>query len=138
MMQNAPAGQMANVSMVGWVTADDVLDEQDPPGNASRELCLGIMKAARIEYPARVAVASALGYCDAFLFLAAAFGHAPEVSAGGLRAGADQLGSSYLSPLGFATRFGPGRFDGGAAYRQLVFDGGCQCFQYKGSDALAP
>lgn len=138
MAQNAPDGQLPGVTMIGWVTTDDVLEEQDPPASATKELCLGIMKAAGIEYPARVAVASALGYCDAFLFLAAAFGQAPELSAAGLRAGADRLGASYLSPLGFATRFGPGRFDGGAAYRRVVYDQPCGCFRYTGSDAQAP
>jgi hypothetical protein len=138
MTQNAPKGQLPGVSMVGWVTTDDVLDGQDPGGNATKDLCLEIMKAARIAYPARVAVASALGYCDAFLFLAAAFNDAPELSAAGLRAGADRLGGSYLSPLGFATRFAPGRYDGGAAYRRLAFDQGCGCFSYVGSAAAAP
>jgi hypothetical protein len=124
--------------MVGWVPGDDVLDAQDPPGNATRDLCLNIMKAAGIQYPARVAVASALGYCDAFLFLEAAFARAPALSVAGLRAGADALGTSRLSPLGFATKFGPGRFDGGAAYRALGYSTSCQCFSYKGPTLEAP
>jgi hypothetical protein len=138
MMQNAPDGQLPGVTMVGWVPGDDVLDEQDPPGNPTRDLCLGIMKAARIEYPARVAVASALGYCDAFLFLQAALSRAPALTVAGLRAGVDALGESHVSPLGFGTRFGPGRYDGGAGYRALAYDTACQCFSYKGPVASAP
>ena len=139
MMQNAPAAQLPGVTMVGWVTTDDVLDEQDPGGNAPKELCLGIMKDAGIQYPARVAVASALGYCDAFLFLQAALAGAPSLDAAGLRAGVDQLGDRYLSPVGFATRHEPGRFDGGAAYRALRYDAtGCECFEYVGPVVQAP
>lgn len=138
MKQNAPAAQLPGVTMVGWVTTDDVLDEQDPGGNPTKERCLGIMKDAGIEYPARVAVASALGYCDAFLFLQAALDGAPSLDAAGLRAGVDNLGDRYLSPVGFATRHEPGRFDGGAAYRALRYDSECECFEYVGPVVAAP
>lgn len=51
-----------------------------------------------------------------------------------LEQGVDQavsrLGATFDSPFGYATRFFPGRHDGGAAVRYSRFDEACECFLY--------
>jgi hypothetical protein len=77
-------------------------------------------------------VSLALGYCDGLLLLQRALAGAQEISLARLRAGVDQLATSFESPMTFATHFAPGRHDGAAAVRMLAFDGSCTCFVYRG------
>jgi hypothetical protein len=38
----------------------------------------------------------------------------------------------------YGTAFGPGRYDGGAKYRLLFFDTGCECYRITGPTRAVP
>jgi hypothetical protein len=134
---NAPAAQLHRAVAVGWAPTRDLEQPQDP-GSPQETLCDQIFHNAGIVIPGRTAQDRARGACDGLFFLKAALDRASEVSAAGLRASTDHLGSSYLSPFTFATSFAPGRFDGAAAVRVASYDDACACFKYAGPEVPIP
>lgn len=132
-VNNAPAAQLQGAVGMGWIVPNDVPLPRDPGGNPTSDLCLGVYDDARVEVLTdRFREHSALAICEHLLFLADALARAPEVSPEGLRAGVEALGTSFRSPLSFATAFGPRRHDGTAAVRPMAYDAQCNCFLYTG------
>jgi hypothetical protein len=74
----------------------------------------------------------ALDLCDIWFLLKAGFDRANAPNASGFRAGVESLGTSYVSPRTYATRFGPGRHDGVAATAPSKYDDKCGCFVASG------
>lgn len=132
-VNNAPPAQFQGAVGMGWIVPNDVPLALDPGGNPTRDLCLGIYRSARIDVLTdRFREHSALAICEHLLFLTAALARAPELSPAGLRIGVESLGTSFRSPLNFATAFGSRRHDGAAAVRPMAYDASCNCFHYTG------
>jgi ABC-type branched-subunit amino acid transport system substrate-binding protein len=129
---SAPPAQLRRALAIGWMPSLDVDAAHDPGGRPGAAQCLQIIRAAGLAMNDRIAETLALWTCDSLFFLKAALDAAPDVSAAGFRAGAERLAGAYQSASAFATFFGPGRYDGVAAARNLVFDDGCSCFVYRG------
>jgi hypothetical protein len=60
------------------------------------------------------------------------------VTAGGLRAGVDQLGTTAYSTTTLGSAFGPDRYDGAAAGRDVAYGDRCSCFAYVGGTYAIP
>jgi hypothetical protein len=128
--QNVPVAQLTGSLGVGWLPASDLYYKEVVHGaNPAEDLCFAITKRNGDEVKR---------YCDGLFFLAAALQRAPEFSAAGLRAGVEALGTSYDSPWTFATRFGPGRYDGARQVRPLAFVDACSCYRYTGPPVDVP
>ncbi|MBV9665495.1 MAG: hypothetical protein JOZ37_16115, partial [Actinobacteria bacterium] len=76
--------------------------------------------------------------CDTLLFLRRVLDVAPDLTVEGIRTAAEQLGTSYDSPVSFANHLAPGRYDGGDAYRLIYFDDGCTCYRFTGGNHPMP
>lgn len=135
---NDPPAQLRGAMGVGWQPAYDVAEEQDPKDNPAQARCQNSLKKRAVNVPSRLFLFNVLAVCDGLFFLKATLDRAGALTPAGVRAAADRLGTAYQSPLTFATRFGPGRFDGVSAVRLLVFDEACGCFKYKGPKRTAP
>jgi hypothetical protein len=121
---NAPAAQLEDAVGLGWLPASDVHFREVPHGvNPAEDLCNELTDRNGDE---------AKRYCDALFFLRDALAVAPSLSPEGLLSGAESLGDGFNSPWTFATRFGPGRYDGAAAVRPFAFVTDCACFRYTG------
>jgi ABC-type branched-subunit amino acid transport system substrate-binding protein len=128
MATNAPAAQMTNAMAVGWEPQYDVPDsdavlKSDPLWQS----CARLMRAT--------------GFtprdgrrCTAVYFLEQALRGATALTPQALRAGADRLGATPYSTQNYATRFGPGRYDGVSTVRVLRFHADCTCFRYLTGD----
>ena len=79
----------------------------------------------------------AQAYCDGLFFLQTVVKRMPGgLNAAALQAEVEKLGSKgYDASVGWLTKFGPGRYDGGNGYRVLKFSDDCRkpingCFEY--------
>ena len=129
-----PPEQLVGSVGVGWLPGSDVGNDNYPPGNAVHDMCLAIGRKADV---------SESGFylqppCDTLLFLRTVLDRATDLTTEGIRAAVEQLGTSYGSPVTFATAFGPGRYDGATRYRILFFDTGCSCYKFTGSQRPVP
>jgi ABC-type branched-subunit amino acid transport system substrate-binding protein len=115
---------------IGWSPAVDVAPSRAPAKNSAGQLCAKIFADARIDVSGAFAGAIAAAYCDGFLFLKHVDDLAGGVTPAAFRGAAQSLGTSYVSAVTFATRFGPGRYDGTERTRDLRYDTGCSCFRY--------
>jgi hypothetical protein len=139
LIYNTPKAQWAGAVGMGFLPQNDVDTPQEPGGNPTRERCLGIFAKAGVDATKdRFREHSALGICGNLLFLKAALDRVPEVSTAGLQTAVDGLGTTFLSPLSFATRLGARHHDGAAAMRPFAFDAGCGCTRYTGPARPAP
>lgn len=139
LIYNTPKTQWTGAVGMGFLPQNDVDAPQDPGGNPTRERCLGIFARGGVDATKdRFREHSALGICGNLLFLKAALDRAPEVSTRGLQLAVDGLGSSFLSPLSFATRLGARRHDGAAALRPFAYDPACACTRYTGPPRPVP
>lgn len=128
--QNVPLAQLNGALGVGWLPASDLFYKEVAHGvNPAEDLCYEITKRNGDEVKR---------YCDGLFFLKAALDRATEFSPAGLRAAVESLGTGYDSPWTLATRFGPGRFDGGRQMRPLAFVGECGCFRYSAGPVEVP
>lgn len=119
----------------GWTPAGDVAFAQQPqPLPPPAQLCVDITREAT-----PTGNGSVRRFCDGLFFLKHLFDNGAEPTTAGIRRGADALGAAFASPWTFATAFGPGRHDGAAVGRLLVYDlDGCECFTYAGGDIPIP
>ena len=102
--QNVPVAQLTGSLGVGWLPASDLYYKEVAHGaNPAEDLCYAITKRNGDEVKR---------YCDGLFFLKAALDHAAQFTPAGLRAAVEAMGTTYNSPWTFATRFGPGRYDG--------------------------
>ena len=132
MAENAPAAQMSGAMAVGWEPQYDVADSD------------GVLR-DQPQWRACVAVVKRAGFtardgrrCTALYFLEAALRRSSTVTPAALRAGADRLGATAYSTQTYATRFGPGRYDGVAAVRVLRLEESCTCFRYLTGNLRTP
>lgn len=134
----SPTSQLTGALGIGWVPASDV-DAGHDPGNLSpnQARCTRIMSSAGLAPSSRLALTVQLINCDLFFFLEAALQHAGALSAVALQEGAAALGNKLGSPYTFHEQYGPGRYDGANAARDIAWDSGCGCFAYaSGIDRL--
>jgi hypothetical protein len=78
-------------------------------------------------------------YCSEFLFLKAVMDRAPALNPRGFRVTVQGLGTSFVSPDTWSSRFEVARYqDGVGKVRPFAFDDGCDCFRYTGGVIPAP
>jgi ABC-type branched-subunit amino acid transport system substrate-binding protein len=123
---------------IGWSPAVDVAPSRAPAKNAAGQLCAKIFSDAKQDVSGPFAGAIAAAYCDGFLFLKHVVDLAGAVTPAAFRGAVQTLGTSYVSAVTFATRFGPGRYDGVERTRDLRYDTGCSCFQYASGPVAVP
>jgi substrate-binding family protein len=130
----APHEQLRGAMGVGWNPIFDVGPEVDPGGSRAAELCKKILRDAGQD-----AGAGRNLKCDNAFFLKAVLDRAPALNVKGMRIAVENLGDRFLPSGTFATRFGPGRWDGPSLYRYLAFDfAGCECFKYTSGPKTLP
>jgi hypothetical protein len=128
----------------GYIPAYDVVNaakvEPFPdPTRPSEGLCKSILDAAGIppvEEGERQNYRNAMQYCDATMFMKAAFDKAPQgdISAAEFKQGADQIGTTYQSAMTVGSNLLPGQYAPTNAGRVLAWDPTCLCFAYKGGN----
>ncbi len=129
----APARQLANAKAFGWTPIVDVDNAHDPgPVSARNTLCYDIQRKAGQDMSNRGAATTALGYCDGLFLLQDALAKVAKVDVAGLASGMAGLGTSYVSPGVFGTKFLANKPDGAEVYRDIAFKTDCNCFQYTG------
>jgi hypothetical protein len=127
---NVPKDALHGSVGTGWNPGLDVTFNRDPEPHANAKLCIDIVKGAGITFADRDGFVGAMSACSRLFFLQAALAGQKEISVSSLRAGADALGTRYVSALNHASRYGPGRYDGADSYRVFAFDDACTCFGY--------
>jgi hypothetical protein len=135
LMQSVNSPQtLVNVMGIGYQPVQDVDQARDPgPVSARQRLCDKLFEdGGQSSRSTRLAYASSLYLCDQLFFLKDAFERAADVSIPAFLRGVAGLGSSYQSPLTFATRFSATQHDGAQGYRPLRYSTGCGCFHYAG------
>lgn len=130
-----PPEQLKGAVGIGWSPFIGMGAAQDPDaaGNSPRKRCLALLARNGMSFDDRNAQAIALLQCDMVWFLEAAIEVDGPVSAEQFVANVHRLGSSYLSPVSFANRFGPDRHDGSSALRRLAYFESCTCVKYTSS-----
>jgi hypothetical protein len=127
---NANPRQLKGALAVGWQPALDVAESRLPKSAAAQK-CDGIMSAAGIRPASSLDHWVIYRLCSGVFFLQQALRHAPDWSLSGFRTGVERLGTSPdTNALGYAERYGPGKYWGASAYRSLAFQGSCACFSY--------
>jgi ABC-type branched-subunit amino acid transport system substrate-binding protein len=124
-----PPAQLKGSMVVGWQPPNDTYEAQHPKGNPAWDLCKSVMK----KYGVSGAGFYVDSICDTVLFLRTVLPKVTSFSTAGLREAAAGLGTSYTSPMTFATSFGRNRFDGATTVRGARFDDACTCYKYVGS-----
>ena len=119
--------QLVGSMVVGWMPANDVADAEEYRGGSYAK-CQEIGKDSGGNERGRRLYVSY--YCESLLFLKAALDQAAALTPEGLEESVSRLGTSFDSAFGYATRFFPGRHDGGAAVRYTRFDEACECYLY--------
>jgi len=128
LVQNVPAAQLHGAAGAGWIPSSDL--PRDPGGRPAADQCSAILRAAGISSADAIGVGDSA--CEPIFFLKTVVERSTELSPAGFRAAVDGVGAAFSSPLTLGTLYGPGRYDGGSTFRDLVFDGSCGCFQYSG------
>jgi hypothetical protein len=128
---SAPAAQQHGAMGIGWQPMNDVDGAHDPGSlNSRQSLCLKLLKDAGQDTTTRSTALVGLWLCDNLFFLRDALALAPSFTLGGLRQGAEALGT-FEAASTFQSRFAPGRLhDGARAYRLFAFKDDCTCYQY--------
>jgi hypothetical protein len=130
-LTTSPAAQLHGVLGVGWFPASDVDAAHDPGDVSPNETrCKKDMADAGQATTDRLTLTVQLINCDLFFMLAESLTRAREITPTALQQGATSLGASFLSAFTFAEQYGPGRYDGASAARDLGYDDGCACFRY--------
>jgi hypothetical protein len=127
---NANPSQLKGALAVGWQPTLDV-GESRLPRTPAAQSCDRIMSAAGIRPASGLDHWVTYRLCSGIFFLQQALRRAPDWSLAGFRAGVERLGASPESnSLGYAERYGPGKYWGGHAYRSLSYREPCACFDY--------
>lgn len=127
---NMPEAQLERTVGIGWNVVYDV----DFGWSRSSHIpdfkrCADLLRS----------IAESRGFaCDPYWFIDAALDGAPEVSPAGMRAGVDGLGGSLHLAATFGLQYAPGRIEGIARARDVIFDSTCGCFAYTGPDWPLP
>jgi ABC-type branched-subunit amino acid transport system substrate-binding protein len=129
---SAPPAQLHGALAIGWMPGIDVTAAHDPGDMQGESACRDTLSAAGQHPAARAGEWVAQIFCDAFL-LAERAGAAGDLTTAGLQRGVESVGTDFASALTFASRYGAGRHDGGAAVRDVAYDDACRCFEYFGA-----
>jgi len=127
----SPPGQLNGSLGLGWLPVSDVDAARDPgPVSPSETHCLDVMKAGGQASTDRLVQTTQLIICDAFSFIATALTNGRDVTPEAFRRGVAALGSGFASAMTFQERYGPSRFDGASAGRDLAYVAACNCYAY--------
>ena len=127
----SPPGQLNGSFGLGWLPVSDVDAAHDPgPVSPAQTHCLDVMNAAGQGSTDRLVQTTQLIICDAFNFIATALTGGGDVTPEAFRRGVAALGAGFPSSMTFQERYGPSRFDGASAGRDLAFRSDCSCFVY--------
>jgi ABC-type branched-subunit amino acid transport system substrate-binding protein len=127
----SPPAQLQGALGLGWFPASDVDAAHDPGDVSANETrCKKVMEAAGFSTADRLTLTVQLINCDLFLVFADALNKAGTLSASALQQGTAALGGSFPPAFTFVELYGPGRYDGAAAGRDIGYDAGCGCFAY--------
>ena len=126
-----PQEQLKGAVGIGFSAPQDVEDPRLPFPQPFEKPCVDLLKAAGHAFAKRADSRYGLAYCDSVFMLQAAGARVRgPLTIQSWAAAAEQLGSSVVAPSAFATRFGPGRKDGGDGFRYLRWAG--TFFEYAG------
>lgn len=124
--------QKAKTTHVGWLP---LLDDNPPSGpadnppNAARQQCYDIYKTA--PQGDTVPTYDTVLFCDTLFFVQQALSKAPAMTAAGLLAGVESLGTSYTTASGIGpAQLRPGRYDGNTLIRSMRWDPNDKIFKY--------
>jgi substrate-binding family protein len=127
----SPREQLRGTLAVGWLPVSDVDAAHDPgPVSSNQTRCRKTLEAAGISTSDRLTFTTQLIVCDLFYFLEAALKRAGAATPAALQQGAAALGDTFPPAFTFVERYGPNRYDGAAAVRDVRFDEGCGCFVF--------
>jgi ABC-type branched-subunit amino acid transport system substrate-binding protein len=127
----SPEAQLNGALGVGWFPASDVDASHSPgPVSANETRCRKVMADAGFATTDPLTLTVQLINCDLFLMLSDALNRAGTISATALQRGAAALGNGFPPVFTFVERYGPGRYDGAAAARDIAYDNGCNCFTF--------
>jgi hypothetical protein len=136
-VNNAKA-ELAGAVGVGWWPTYDVDNPQDTTGNSARNTCDSIYSGAGITFTSRFAYNDAIAICDSLMFIHAATAAGNGLSPAAFRSGVVSLGTSYVSPMTFQTKYTDTvPYAGAIAVRPLAYMSGCSCWQYTGPPVTA-
>jgi len=121
--------QLRGALAIGWAPPIDVNGDDVPSPNAAFQLCDQILEDAGVENRAGFYAQSR---CDAVFMLRAALERAPALTADGLRAGVESLGTSHQSPFTWRAEYGPDKHWAAASVAPLAYLDECECFRYTG------
>ncbi len=127
----SPKAQLRGVLGVGWLPVSDTDAAHDPgPVSPNQTRCKAAMEREGLSTADRLTFTTQLIVCELFLFLAASLEHAGTISPAALQDGAVALANRFPSAMTFLERFGPNRYDGADAVRDVGYDTACSCFRY--------
>ena len=130
---SAPPRQLEGAAGIGWQPALDIgRGTKAGPVSENETRCLEVMKKTGQEGTGTTR-AFQLHLCNTLYWLKAA-ADAVGVSPALVEQARGKLGTSYGPTNTFSSIADPARVDGAGSYRDLVYDGGCRCFQYAGGD----
>jgi ABC-type branched-subunit amino acid transport system substrate-binding protein len=132
----APADQLKNTRVYGWLPSQDVSPSLYGRPNAALKRCLALLSARGIKASSQADYSYAESICEALFAYEAALGRSGGDSEGRrLIAGLDAVGHSLQSVfvLDGAVRFSTAqRNDAPRIYREARWSDGCSCFMYAG------
>jgi hypothetical protein len=132
----APRSQLKNAAGIGWSKFLDIGAGTKPGAVSSNEtLCFALMKKDGQQSTSATTQAFQVALCNVLMFLKAAadtYGVTPD-----LLTKVRSQGLRFAPADAFAITMRPGRADGAAAYRDLAYDDGCRCFQYRSGNRVA-
>jgi ABC-type branched-subunit amino acid transport system substrate-binding protein len=127
----SPKAQLRGVLGIGWLPVSDTDASHDPgPVSPNQTRCKAAMERQGLSTADRLTFTTQLIVCELFLFFAAALEQAGAITPAALQEGAKALASRFPSAMTFAERFGPNRYDGADAVRDIAYDTACSCFKY--------
>jgi hypothetical protein len=132
-----PKTQLSGALGYGWVPLLDLRlgDNPDngPLSNAARRYCVELMAKRGEDVSTAIVKRQVIGKCDALRFLKQTLELAGGVNRDAVLAGANRLGTGFVSGMTFATRFDAAHHDGAAAARNFAYTPSCECFRYTGT-----
>lgn len=126
-----PSRPQRGMLALSWADYDPSQDEPGRP-NRRRDECFKIMQDRGIQVTGAQAQVDAGSACNSFWFIQETLNKATSLTAAGVVAAAERLGTSFRSPLAYSTRLAAGQHDGIDGVRNSYFDDGCECMKFVG------
>jgi ABC-type branched-subunit amino acid transport system substrate-binding protein len=142
LQDQAPAEQLKNTRVYGWLPSQDVSPAYYEPPNQAQRRCYGYLKSSGIRPQSPADYSYSQSICEALFAYDAALGRSGgSLNGTAVIRGLDQLGTSFQSvfDLRGAAHFDPARLnDVPGLYREAVWKSGCSCFNYHGPSYPMP